>query len=79
MSEACTVVIGAHQHLDAMRERAGSESKVLTFDENEAVGALEAVMLYRGAHQPDQSGSRWIGMAPGARPDSVWPAAPKRK
>jgi hypothetical protein len=47
MPEACTVVIGDERHLDALRERAGSDAQVLTFNETEAVGALEAIMLYR--------------------------------
>lgn len=45
--EACTVVIGDQRHLEALRERAGSDAQVLTFNETEAVGALEAIMLYR--------------------------------
>jgi hypothetical protein len=47
MPEACTVVIGDQRHLEALRDRAGSDAQVLAFDETEAVGALEAIMLYR--------------------------------
>jgi hypothetical protein len=47
MPEACTVIIGDQRHLEALRDRAGSDSQVLAFDETEAIGALEAIMLYR--------------------------------
>jgi hypothetical protein len=47
MPEACTVVIGDQRHLEALRDRAGSDAQVLAFNETEAIGALEAIMLYR--------------------------------
>ena len=47
MPEACTVVIGAQHHLDALRERSGADGKVLTFAETEVLGALEAITTRR--------------------------------
>jgi hypothetical protein len=47
MSEACTVVIGAQQHLEALRERAGTGAEVLAFTDAEAPSALEAITQRR--------------------------------
>jgi hypothetical protein len=45
MSEACTVVIGALNHLDALSQRARSNGggEVLTFSDADALRALEAI------------------------------------
>ena len=45
MSEPCTVIIGAPQLLDALRERAGGEGEVLTFGDHEALKALETITI----------------------------------
>ena len=47
MSEPCTVVIGASQYLEALRERAGGGEEVLTFTDRDALKALEAIMARR--------------------------------
>jgi hypothetical protein len=47
MSDACTVVIGAQHHLDALREHAGQHGRVLAFTETEVLGALEAITKHR--------------------------------
>ncbi len=47
MSEPCTVIIGAKQHLDSLRQRAGSAGEVLTFSDEEALSALEAINAKR--------------------------------
>lgn len=47
MSEPCTVIIGASQLLDALRERAGGEGEVLTFADHEALKALETITSRR--------------------------------
>jgi hypothetical protein len=47
MSEPCTVIIGAPQLLDALRERAGGEGEVLTFGDQEALKALETITARR--------------------------------
>ena len=47
MSKACTVVIGAPQLLDALREQAGAEGEVLTFSDRDALAALEAITTRR--------------------------------
>ena len=47
MSESCTVIIGAQQFLDALRERAGGEGEVLTFGDHEALKALETITSRR--------------------------------
>jgi hypothetical protein len=49
MSEPCTVVIGAKQFLDALRERAGTDAEVLTFSDTDALAALEAITTRRPA------------------------------
>ena len=43
MSDACTVIIGAETHLDALRERARASGEVLAFTDAEVPGALEAI------------------------------------
>lgn len=45
MAERCTVVIGATQHLNALKERADGE--VLGFSDTDALGALEAITTRR--------------------------------
>jgi PilZ domain len=47
MSESCTVIIGAQQLLDALRERAGGEGEVITFGDHEALRALETIASRR--------------------------------
>jgi len=47
MSESCTVIIGAQQHLEALRERAGAEGEVLTFGDHEALRAFETITSRR--------------------------------
>lgn len=47
MPDACTVVIGASQHLEALRERAGADGEVLTFSDRDALKALEAMTTRR--------------------------------
>src|SRR5918994_744724 len=43
MSKPCTVIIGALELLDALRESAGEDREVLTFSDNEPLKALEAI------------------------------------
>jgi hypothetical protein len=43
MSEPCTVVIGAPQLLDALREQAGDGGEVLTFSDRDPLAALDAI------------------------------------
>src|SRR5918995_2561256 len=43
MSKPCTVIIGALELLDALRESAGEDNEVLTFSDNEPLKALEAI------------------------------------
>jgi hypothetical protein len=47
MREACTVVIGAQHHLEALRERAAANGEVLAFSDEEAVIALQAITKRR--------------------------------
>ena len=47
MSEPCTVVIGATQHLKALKERAGDAGDVLAFSDTDALAALEAITTRR--------------------------------
>lgn len=47
MSESCTVIIGAPQLLDALRERAGGEGEVFTFGDHEALKAFETIASRR--------------------------------
>src|SRR5689334_20921391 len=47
MSEPCTVIIGAKQHLESLKERAGATGEVLTFSDEEALSALEAINAKR--------------------------------
>jgi hypothetical protein len=47
MSDSCTVVIGAPEHLDALRKRADGE--VLAFPDREVAKALEAITTRRPA------------------------------
>lgn len=47
MSELCTVVIGATQHLDALKKRVGTDSEVLSFSDTDALAALEAIATKR--------------------------------
>ena len=47
MSEPCTVVIGASQYLEALRERAGGDGEVLTFTDRDALKALETITARR--------------------------------
>ena len=43
MSKPCTVIIGALELLDALRDSAGGDNEVLTFSDNEPLKALEAI------------------------------------
>lgn len=43
MSEPCTVIIGAQQHLDALKQRADSSGEILTFTDEDALAALAAI------------------------------------
>src|SRR5688572_19351788 len=43
MSKPCTVIIGALELLDALRESAGDNNEVLSFSDNEPLKALEAI------------------------------------
>jgi hypothetical protein len=47
MSDPCTVIIGAPQLLDALREHAGGEGEVLTFSDRDALAALDAITSRR--------------------------------
>jgi hypothetical protein len=47
MSEPCTVIIGAQQHLDSLKERADSSGEVLTFTDEDAIAALAAITARR--------------------------------
>jgi hypothetical protein len=47
MPAACTVVIGAQHHLDALRGRADAGSDVLTFLDTDPLGALTAIAAKR--------------------------------
>ena len=47
MSDPCTVVIGAPQLLDALREQAGGDGDVLTFSDRDALAALDAITARR--------------------------------
>jgi hypothetical protein len=49
MSTSCTVIIGAIELLDALRESAADGGEVLTFSDNEPLKAVEAIT----AHRPD--------------------------
>ncbi len=49
MSESCTVVIGAPEHLDALRKRAGADGEILGFADREVAKALEAITTRRPA------------------------------
>lgn len=43
MSKPCTVIIGALELLDALRESAGEDNEVWSFSDNEPLKALEAI------------------------------------
>jgi hypothetical protein len=47
MSEPCTVVIGAPQLLNALREQVGGGGEVFTFTDRDALAALEAITSRR--------------------------------
>jgi hypothetical protein len=47
MSKPCTVIIGALELLDALRDSAGEDNDVLTFSDNEPLKALEAITTRR--------------------------------
>jgi hypothetical protein len=47
MSGACTVIIGAQHHLEALRERAAADGEVLVFSDEDALAALEAITKRR--------------------------------
>ncbi len=47
MPDLCTVVIGAQQHLKALREHAGGHGEVLAFTDAEALDALETITKRR--------------------------------
>ncbi|MCM3881068.1 MAG: PilZ domain-containing protein [Vicinamibacterales bacterium] len=47
MSEPCTVIIGAQQHLDSLKQRADSSGEVLTFTDEDALAALAAITARR--------------------------------
>lgn len=49
MSTSCTVIIGAIELLDALRDSAADGGEVLTFSDNEPLKAVEAIT----AHRPD--------------------------
>src|SRR5687767_14566818 len=43
MFTPCTVIIGASEHLEALRESTAGAGEVLTFSDKESVKALEAI------------------------------------
>lgn len=47
MSDPCIVVIGASQHLEALRGRVGADGEVLSFTDQDALKALEAITTQR--------------------------------
>lgn len=47
MSVSCTVIIGAAQHLDSLKQRAGGEGEVLTFTDDDVLAALAAITAKR--------------------------------
>lgn len=47
MSVTCTVIIGAAQHLDSLKQRAGGEGEVLTFTDDHVLAALAAITAKR--------------------------------
>ena len=49
MSESCTVVIGAPEHLEPLRKRVGGDGDVLGFADREVARALEAITTRRPA------------------------------
>ncbi|HKY22698.1 MAG TPA: PilZ domain-containing protein [Vicinamibacterales bacterium] len=46
-SSSCTVIVGASQFLEALRERAGAADEVLSFSDRDAPQALEAMLASR--------------------------------
>lgn len=49
MATSCTVIIGARDIINALRESAGAEGEVLTFTDNEPLNAVEAITSRRPA------------------------------
>jgi PilZ domain-containing protein len=47
MSVICTVIIGAAQHLDSLKQRAGGEGEVLAFTDDHVLAALVAIKAKR--------------------------------
>jgi len=47
MSVTCTVIIGAAQHLDSLKQRAGGEGEVLVFTNDDVLAALAAITAKR--------------------------------
>jgi hypothetical protein len=47
MSGTCTIIIAAAQHLDALKQRAGSDTEVLTFTDDHVLAALAAIRSKR--------------------------------
>jgi hypothetical protein len=47
MSESCTVIIGAQQHLDSLKQLAESSGEVLTFTDEDALAALAVIAARR--------------------------------
>jgi hypothetical protein len=47
MSGTCTIIIGAAQHLEALKQRAGNDTEVLTFSDDHALAALAAITSRR--------------------------------
>src|SRR5947207_14252698 len=47
MSVTCTVIIGAAQHLDSLKQRAGGDGEVLTFIDDHVLAALAAITAKR--------------------------------
>ncbi len=47
MPESCTVIIGAAQYLDGLRQHAGAEGEVLTFGDEDPLPAIDAIARRR--------------------------------
>jgi hypothetical protein len=44
MAEVCTVIIGAEQYLDSLKQRAGASGQVLTFSDEDPLAALGVIV-----------------------------------
>ena len=47
MSVICTVIIGAAQHLESLKQRAGGEGELLVFTDDNVLAAMAAIMAKR--------------------------------